>query len=503
MKKIKQTVEMLQCNISNTKRNKKAFTLVELIIVISILAILATIAFTSFQNFTKDARDWNRITTLKNIESGLTLYNIKSNKYPDPEEYVEILSWNILLIKQWIVWNDVSQKIKLNKEAKDPKDKKNYIYSITWNGKKYQLWTYLEENKLTSYIPQITKTYANVGYSKRYFYTIWHKVWILLEDETNQVITWTWTLDLTDENNETKNFKVYFSNDTQSWSITSSWTNLIEKIVEKQNTTQTQTQSPANSCNATQPINATLTTWTPTSPNQAWQTTNSANPCHFVCNSWYWYNWSACVTATTCTTWIEYITIWTSPNIQSWSCKNEWATIVRDWSTKCVDWTACYSQYWWAWNYYQWGRTDTTWAGWSSDWWSTNNSWWWTTTTSSAWTYSSVSSGDQILMKWPCTLGYHVPTAYEWKIACDTISGTSCANNSTTVTNMQAKLRLPFAGYRNRNTGYYFNQSTYAYYWSSSPNTTNGYDLYFSTSYIHPANINYRAFGFSVRCIKN
>jgi prepilin-type N-terminal cleavage/methylation domain-containing protein len=48
---------------------KAGFTLVELIIVITILAILATIAFISFQNFTKDARDGNRITTLKNIET--------------------------------------------------------------------------------------------------------------------------------------------------------------------------------------------------------------------------------------------------------------------------------------------------------------------------------------------------------------------------------------------------------------------------------------------------
>jgi prepilin-type N-terminal cleavage/methylation domain-containing protein len=221
-------------------QTKKAFTLVELIIVITILAILATIAFISFQNFTKDARDGNRITTLKNIETWLSLYTIKNNTYPDPENYVEILSWTILLIKQWIVWNDVSQKINLNKEVKDPKDKKNYIYSTTWNNKKYQLWTYLEENKLISYIPQITKTYANVDYTKRYFYTIWHKVWILLEDETQNPILKTETLTWINlSTNQIKPFKVYFSNDTQSWSITNSWTTLITRIVENQKTTQT------------------------------------------------------------------------------------------------------------------------------------------------------------------------------------------------------------------------------------------------------------------------
>ncbi len=274
-------------------KRKKAFTLVELIIVITILAILSTIAFVSFQNYTKDARDWNRITTLKNIESWLSLYTIRNNNYPDPDELVEILwTWNILLSKQWIVWNNVSQKIKLNKEAKDPKDKTNYIYSITWNGKKYQLWTYLEENKLITYLPQITKTYAtdinNIDYTNRYFYTIWNKVWILLEDETNQAITketyWTWTLDLTDTTNQIKPFKVYFSNDTQSGSYTSSWTNLITTIVENQKTTQVKQQP--KSCETT-PHNGTKVFYKEESVPYLWTCSEWVE---FRCDNWEWKN---------------------------------------------------------------------------------------------------------------------------------------------------------------------------------------------------------------------
>lgn len=64
------------------------FTLVELIIVITILAILATVAFMSFKNYSWNARDGNRISTLKNIETGLELYFVKTWKYPMPE-------WNI------------------------------------------------------------------------------------------------------------------------------------------------------------------------------------------------------------------------------------------------------------------------------------------------------------------------------------------------------------------------------------------------------------------------
>ncbi len=304
-------------------KRKKAFTLVELIIVITILAILSTIAFVSFQNYTKDARDWNRITTLKNIESWLSLYNIKSSNYPDPDELVEILwTWNILLSKQWIVWNEVVQKIKLNKEALDPKDKTNYIYSITWNGQKYQLWTYLEENKLISYIPQITKTYANVDYSKRYFYTMWDKVWILIEQNTNQPIIKTQSLTWINLETNTGSFKVYFSNDTQSWNTISSWTNLIETIVENQKTTQT-IKTPVieedEEILFTCPIDKyseDLTTCIPVWTwyySAAWDTSRIAcsnkpenstytsswdgdNNCNWICNSWYYNNTTSCET---------------------------------------------------------------------------------------------------------------------------------------------------------------------------------------------------------------
>ena len=54
------------------------FTLVELIVVITILVILGTIAFTSLTGFSSNARDSDRVTTLKNIESGLDIHRIKS-----------------------------------------------------------------------------------------------------------------------------------------------------------------------------------------------------------------------------------------------------------------------------------------------------------------------------------------------------------------------------------------------------------------------------------------
>jgi type II secretory pathway pseudopilin PulG len=53
--------------------------------VITILAILATIAFIQFQNYTKDARDGNRLSTMKELETGMELYTVKTGMYPNTE----------------------------------------------------------------------------------------------------------------------------------------------------------------------------------------------------------------------------------------------------------------------------------------------------------------------------------------------------------------------------------------------------------------------------------
>lgn len=240
-----------------SKKNKKAFTLVELIIVITILAILATIGFLSFQDYTKDARDGNRVSTLKNIEKWLKLYELKIWMYPDPEKAVQILSGTTILINQWIIWKNISQSIKLNKEVIDPKDATNYLYAITGNKKKYQLWTYLEED---NFFTTILQTYASeIDYTKRYFYTLWDLVWIVMNEATNTPISIddypSGELDITDEDNK---LKVYFSNDTLSGSVTGSGSDLTQIIQTNQNTTPT--QSTTKSCSGT-PHNETKTFW--------------------------------------------------------------------------------------------------------------------------------------------------------------------------------------------------------------------------------------------------
>jgi uncharacterized protein (TIGR02145 family) len=96
----------------------------------------------------------------------------------------------------------------------------------------------------------------------------------------------------------------------------------------------------------------------------------------------------------------------------------------------------------------------------------------------------------------PCPTGWHVPSQAEW------VSVVTVASITNPTTAASSALHLPAAGYR-VNNGTLLNQGSYGYYWSSSPNSTLAYGLYLNSSSVYPASSNYRAYGFSVRCVKN
>lgn len=106
----------------------KWFTLVELIIVITILTILATIAFISFSSYLKSSRDANRVTTLKNIETGLELHVLKTGSYPMPDNPTEISFSGNSLWYQGYIWDSITQLLNISKKPQDPLDKWEYIY---------------------------------------------------------------------------------------------------------------------------------------------------------------------------------------------------------------------------------------------------------------------------------------------------------------------------------------------------------------------------------------
>jgi hypothetical protein len=86
----------------------------------------------------------------------------------------------------------------------------------------------------------------------------------------------------------------------------------------------------------------------------------------------------------------------------------------------------------------------------------------------------------------------------------DTSSGLPYFSDTTKATQFRNDLKLPFAGYRNYGSASsVYDQGSYGYYWSSSPNSTPARSLRLYSSIVGAYYNNDRAYGFSVRCFKN
>ena len=96
----------------------------------------------------------------------------------------------------------------------------------------------------------------------------------------------------------------------------------------------------------------------------------------------------------------------------------------------------------------------------------------------------------------PCPSGYRLPTETEL----DEERARWTSNNSAGA--FASSLRLPMAGDRSGNGGSLIGVGTLGFYWSSTINSTNSLFLFFSSgnSFL---SANARAFGASVRCIKD
>lgn len=222
----------------NIKKIKiKAFTLVELIIVITILSILATIAFVSFQNYIKTSRDSSKVTSLKVMESWLQTFQIKVWNYPQPDNSLDIV-W---VSDQWYIRENIKNLLKISNIDSNI----NYIYSVTKNKLKCQLWVYLEERN-NIYFTLFSNTYAwNSQYTWKYLYVVWNLVWILYDKPSNIPVQeiYTWSLNLA---TNTGTFIAQFANtSTNSGVLEWTWWSLYTKVIEIQNSSSSWSTIPS------------------------------------------------------------------------------------------------------------------------------------------------------------------------------------------------------------------------------------------------------------------
>jgi uncharacterized protein (TIGR02145 family) len=95
----------------------------------------------------------------------------------------------------------------------------------------------------------------------------------------------------------------------------------------------------------------------------------------------------------------------------------------------------------------------------------------------------------------PCPIGYRLPTSTE--LEAEFLSW----SENTSVGAFASPLKLPLAGFRRSSSGS-LSSVAYGYYWSSTVVGTFAYLLYFDSSAAE-IDLYYRAYGFSVRCLKD
>ena len=458
-----------------TKHN--AFTLVELIVVITILAILGTISFLSFGSQSASARDSVRLADMTNITKWLSINYASSWKYPIPDNPISITASGVAVWYQWYAWVNIINMIKLSSWWwKDPSDKTYYSYSTNYNQNKFEILGFLEDgNNISLSLAPFSNDVSNAvsSYSGRYVLTKWDMLWVLLTSWTQLPIQEPWVLPSNTLELTTSTWWAYYAvlNSKQiiSWSWTGLWWLLWLSNIRS-------SWSKYPNCDTNDIILPNSQTWAACN---VWATTS--------------YNESTAIqdcasSVTDCNSSIRY-TIWSF--FQFW--RNDDVTSSSITSTLAPAWTLASNV------------GHNLFISSNSDWISTQNDdlWWWSWTSSTYWTFSSLSS--PISMQGPCANWYHVPTLKEWVDAINSLNPSIIiAGSESSDITVRTVLRLPVTWKRAVLSGAY-SQWNYWFYKTSTPVTasTSVYVVWITQKGVSPTVPWNRTAAQPVRCMKN
>lgn len=160
-----------------------AFSLLELIVVITILAILWTISFFNLNWYISNSRDVVRLESIKNIDFSIELFSVEKWFFPKPTDGVDITySWATLWT-QWSFWDDNFANVqKLSKKPVDVLTSSDFSYSVSNDGREYEIWAVMEwdflaQNKF------ISSTFAIWNVPARSL-VMWEYNWKVLKTST-------------------------------------------------------------------------------------------------------------------------------------------------------------------------------------------------------------------------------------------------------------------------------------------------------------------------------
>ncbi len=477
----------MYCNLILSKKNKW-FTLVELIVVITILAILGTIAFLSFQWYASSARDSVRVSDMDSIAKWLTLYNIKTGSCPTPASSIELMASGAHIGYQWYMSSQIFSNINFSANSgTDPLDGKNYTYTVNQNATKFEILGLLENSESIAYdIPGINTAYA-ASYIQRIPMTKWDSLAIFLGSTgvtLNQPIQEQYNagsftgIDVLQD--ARANTLTYIDKNTSLIWSGPIWWELFGRF---------------DSASSTYPGCDTPDLRLPNG--QIWA----------ACNVWA----SRSVFDMSLTNVVEGDTVLDATEISrvgyyfQWG-RNDSVTNSTTTGTLAPAWTKSNTVGHMNFIY------NTTWVG--SGWWDwmsthDDNLWGGLNTDYSTGTYWSTNTIAQIIMQWPCEKWYHIPTLKEWCEATKNIdSSVSCdwVENSVNNTTIKTILKLPLAGFRWPTDGAYSGQGTDGRYWTASvfsTSGTQGYGFELTTTQSSTDTKSRKAYGYSLRCLKN
>lgn len=121
------------------KLKSESFTLIELLIVIAIIGILSALLIPNYMGVRERARDTQRKSDLKNIQTALEMYKSDQNPpaYPDPDLPAAGSCWSS--------GPGCTENIYMNKVPGDPnRTSKDYYYDVDNTTLTYTLCTCLE-----------------------------------------------------------------------------------------------------------------------------------------------------------------------------------------------------------------------------------------------------------------------------------------------------------------------------------------------------------------------